>query len=237
MRPRKGRRRWGLGRGRRGLALREVIYHGRGHKGELKCHTWCHRGPLLREAAGGKVMDTYTEAGQSPGSIRPATLGRGVYSPQPPPPPPPCNFLGSLDCLLAGGDQRTCSASQGFIKLTGQLDLVFSIRRKKMPVSKTVSVICKSGSQMWFGARWLCIHIFNIRKSTQLVENLNVLPRMSSGYAMNKKKLSRWPDWGSCLKQGCALGLSTWQKQEVGQGNKESKLQRWLSNFISVIRY
>lgn len=81
-----------------------------------------------------------------------------------------------------------------------------------MPVSKTVVITCRSASQMWFGGRQLCIHIFNIRKSTQLEESINVLPGMSSSYTMYKKKLSRWPGVGLCWKQGCAPALSTWQE-------------------------
>lgn len=41
---------------------------------------------------------------------------------------------------------------------------------------------------MWFGVRRLCIHIFNMRKSTQL-ENLKVFPGMSSSCTTYKRKL------------------------------------------------
>lgn len=60
------------------------------------------------------------------GSIWPVRLGGGICSSQFL--LPPFNVLISSDYVLAGGDQRMCSISQGFIKLTGQLALVVNIR-------------------------------------------------------------------------------------------------------------
>lgn len=48
------------------------------------------------------------------------------------------------------------SVSQGFIKLDGQLDLVFNIRIKKInksPFLRWLQKKCTSASQMWFRAR------------------------------------------------------------------------------------
>lgn len=63
-------------------AQREAIFYSRRPEGDLKLYTCCHTGPLSREAAGGKVMDIYSEAGQSVGSIRPARLEVEAYSSQ-----------------------------------------------------------------------------------------------------------------------------------------------------------
>ena len=149
---------------------------------------------------------------------------------------PPFNVLVSSDCVLAGGTQKMYSVSWSFIELNGQLDLLFNIRIKKIknknPFLRWWQKKCTSASQMWFGARWLCIHSFNIGKSTQLEKHFRELLGMSSSYAIDKEKLSRWLGLGSCIRQGCALARSTGQKQEVGQGNNISELQSWFSGFI-----
>ena len=151
---------------------------------------------------------------------------------------PPFNALVSSDYVLAGGTQKMYSVSWSFIELNGQLDLPFNIRIKKIKTRfwDGGQKKCTSASQMWFGARWLCIHSFNIGKSTQLEKNFRELLGMSSSYAIDKEKLSRWPGLGSCVRQGCALARSTGQRQEVGQGTNISKLQSWFSGFISGMR-
>lgn len=107
-----------------------------------------------------------------------------------------------------------------------------------MPISKTVAITWKSASQMWLEARWLCTDIFNIRKSTQLEENLNVLPGMSGSYTITKKKLSKRPDSGVLVwNKGGPRLWALGRDRKSGKERQVSNLQRWLSNFSSAIRY
>lgn len=103
-----------------------------------------------------------------------------------------------------------------------------------MPLSQTVAITCASASQMWFRARWLCLHICNMRKSTQL-ENLRELPGWAEILQWTRSNWGGGQIWGSCLRRGCALAWNTAQKQEAGWGNKVPNPQGWFSDLISEI--
>lgn len=103
-----------------------------------------------------------------------------------------------------------------------------------MPLSQTVAITCASASQMWFRARWLCLHICSMRKSTQL-ENLRELPGWAEILQWTRSNWGGGQIWGSCLRRGCALARNTAQKQEAGWGNKVPKPQGWFSDLISEI--
>lgn len=92
---------------------------------------------------------------------------------------------------------------------------------------------------MWFGVRRLCIHIFNMRKSTQF-ENLKVLPGMSSSCTMYKRKLQmRAPVGNKGVPWLWALGRNKeirfqsnrddCQTSSLGPGGREAAIRCCLS--------
>lgn len=83
---------------------------------------------------------------------------------------------------------------------------------------------------MWFGARWLCSRSFTTRESTQLEKDFSELLGMSSSYATDKKKLSRWPDLGLLYKTRVCPGKERRAETGSAAGEYVPKLQRRFSD-------